>query len=308
MLLNIIFLIGALTLHLFFEVLGYFTFTRRYEPGISMRGRMLMALIVLTLTGGFFGGFIWWFDFPGSFAWDVPPLASRMLASAGWSFAFLSLAVLLSPSPRRLRLYLWCLGVYMWPLTLAILFLHLDRLDFRQPITYAFLSVVALLDILAVVFLFRQPQVKPVSQAETEPARFMVKGWLGLVVLVTAAWSLALFITDQGPIPAIWAWRGDALSSRLIGAMLLTLAVGAAYALPLRETTRLMLGVTAIYGFGLSFASLWNLLVGKPVNLIYLLVFGFLATASTTVWLIDLALGFARNANQPVQEGLPEGA
>ncbi|MCL4836227.1 MAG: hypothetical protein KJZ86_27555, partial [Caldilineaceae bacterium] len=37
---------------------------------------------------------------------DLPPLASRILAAAGWSFAVVCLLVLERPTDRRLRLVL----------------------------------------------------------------------------------------------------------------------------------------------------------------------------------------------------------
>ena len=36
------------------------------------------------------------------------------------------------------------------------------------------------------------------------------------------------WVTDSGPVPFVWVWPGDLLTSRLIGVMLLTIAVGAA--------------------------------------------------------------------------------
>jgi len=52
----------------------YAGYQRRVAPhDLDLQGKGLLLLIALT--------------FIGSFAWDVPPLASRMLASAGWSLA-----------------------------------------------------------------------------------------------------------------------------------------------------------------------------------------------------------------------------
>jgi hypothetical protein len=66
---------------------------------------------------------------------------------------------------------------------------------------------------------------------------------LGLVAAVTALWGLALFVTDSGPSGSIWVWPGDLLTSRLIAVMLLTIAVGAVYALRSVDVSRVMLGV-----------------------------------------------------------------
>jgi hypothetical protein len=59
-------------------------------------------------------------------------------------------------------------------------------------------------------------------------------------------------------------WPGDILTSRLIAVMLLTIAVGAVYALRYADVSRVMLGVIAVYGFGVMLANLWNILAAKP--------------------------------------------
>lgn len=282
------------------QAVALFFLVRWYKTPIRISGLLLLGLIVLTLSGGFLGGILWWFDFETSFAWDTPPLASRMLAAAAWSFALLSFATLQRPTRRRVRLYLWMLAVYMLPLTLVILLFHLDRFDFASPISWDFFIIVLLLDIAVLIFLFRQPQIIPVAPQDQVASNLSIRAWLLLVLVITALWSLALFATDQGPLPAIWAWKGDLLSSRLIGSMLATLAVGALYAFPRRDTALVVLAVTAAYGIGLSIASLWNILADKPVNAAYLFVFGVLGLGSALILLWELAR--AASQPQPVRE------
>jgi len=106
---------------------------------------------------------------------------------------------------------------------------------------------------------------------------------------VTFAWSAALFVTDAGPIAAIWAWPGDALTSRLISAMLLTIAVAAAMSLVSRDLARLTCRITILYGLGLAAASLWNVTAGKPINLAYVIAFGLLAIGSVGALIADRA-------------------
>jgi len=265
--------------------------SRKYGSPVRGRALFLLGLPALTLLGGFIGGFPWWFDVQGSFAWDTPPLASRMLASAAWSFALLSFTALQRPSHRRLRLYLWMLAVYMLPLTIAIMLFHLDRFDFSVPFVWSFFFIVVILDFSAVFFLLRQPEIVSAPERDRLPSSIKMKTWLGLVFIITIAWSLALFTTDQGPIAAIWAWKGDLLSSRLIGAMLATLAAGALYAFPRRDTSLVVLATTAAYGIGLAIASAWNILAGKPVNALYMFVFGSLGLGSAMLWLAELARG-----------------
>lgn len=50
---------------------------------LDLQGKGLVMLIVLTFMGGLIGSPFWWLDVAQSFAWDLPPLASRMLAAAG---------------------------------------------------------------------------------------------------------------------------------------------------------------------------------------------------------------------------------
>ena len=92
---------------------------------VTQQGILLLTL--LTLTGGFVGAIPWWLDQASSFAWDLPPLASRLLAAAGWAFALACLRALRHPTKGHLRLIMLMLTIYLLPLALAILRFHLDR-------------------------------------------------------------------------------------------------------------------------------------------------------------------------------------
>lgn len=259
--------------------LGYQRWVRpRTELSSAAKG--LLFLVITTMMGGLLGSPFWWFDFPQSFAWEVPPLASRMLASAGWAFMVMCFLALKSPSYRRIRVVLLLIFVYLTPLAIAIVFFHLDRFDFSKPLTYSFFIIALSLAGVTITYLFRQPTLQPENPKDGMPASPALIFWLGLVALITALWGTALFFTDSGPIPLIWVWPGDLLSSRLIGVMLLSIAVGTGYGLRHQDSARLMLATVTIYGIGLSIASLWNLLVGKPVPLSYLIVFGLIALIS----------------------------
>ena len=271
-----------------------------HEP-LSSNARLAMMLVILTMAGGFIGAFSWWADVQGGFAWDVPPLASRFLASAGWSFAFAAWMAVTLPTDRRLRLVLLMLFVYLAPLAVALLVLHLDRLDFAAPITYPFLAVVALLVVGPLIGLVRPPSVMPLSSVDEERASPLVRTWLVAVAAVTGAWSVALFAADTGPTSAIWVWPGDGLSSRLIGAMLLTISLAGLYAAPRRDTARIMTGVTLVYGIGLAVGSAWNAMAGKPVPVTYLLAFASIAAGS----LLVLARDRATRTRPSVDAGAP---
>ena len=62
---------------------------------------------------GFIGSPFWCFDVRESFAWDLPPLASRMLAAAGVSLTVGAVMALERPTRHRVRLYLILLVAYM---------------------------------------------------------------------------------------------------------------------------------------------------------------------------------------------------
>lgn len=259
---------------------GYRRWVRPREDGLDFQAKGLMALMVLTFMGGLIGSFFWWADEPRSFSWDLPPLASRMLASAGWSFAVGTFLALERPTTRRLRLMLILLATYLVPLVLAVLLFHLDRFSFAAPITYAFFVIAGGMSIAALWYLVRQPVVLPDAPADGAPPTPPVGAWLGVVAVLTGLWGLALFATDNGPSALVWVWPGDLLTSRLIGVMLLTIAVGAAWSRPSADLARLMLAITNAYGVGLALASAWNALSGKPIKPSYLVVFGLVALVS----------------------------
>jgi hypothetical protein len=86
-----------------------------------------------------------------------------------------------------------------------------------------------------------------------------------------------------GPKP----FAGDLLTSRLIAVMLLTIAVGAVYALRYADVSKVMLGVIAVYGFGVMVANLWNILANKPVNPSYVAAFGIMFLVSATLLIAE---------------------
>jgi hypothetical protein len=264
---------------------GYRRWIRPREVGTQGKGMLLLTIV--TLVGGLVGSTGWWIDDPRSFSWDLPPLASRMLASAGWAFGVATIAALQRPVPRRMRLVMLMLAAYLAPLLVAIPLFHLDRFDPAAPITYAFFALVLPMTVAALWYLFQQPVIISDEPTDSLPPTPLVGAWLGLIAAVTAFWGLALFITDNGPSGLIWAWPGDLLTSRLIAVMLLTLAIGAVYALRYADVSRVMLGVIAVYGFGVTLANLWNILVSKPVNPSYVAAFGIMFLVSATLLIAE---------------------
>jgi hypothetical protein len=284
---NIVFLALAMLVLLACEWWGYRRWIKPHETAANRQAKAMLMLIILTLAGGFIGPFSWWADIPNSFAWDPPPLASRMLATAGWCFAFVAYLCLSRPTWRRVRLTLLMLAIYLAPLAIALVLFHLDRLNFAAPITYPFFAVVALLTGGSIWFLIRQPTVIPDTLEDLAPAGRFTQAWLSVVAVVTGVWSLALAATDNGPSPLIWVWPGDLLTSRLIAAMLITITAAAIFSLRHVDTARITTGVTLIYGLGLAIASVWNAFAGKPIPITYLVAFGLIFAGSLAALLMD---------------------
>jgi hypothetical protein len=272
----------ALVILLAGMALGYLRWIWPRQGTLGFQATGLMLLLVTTFMGGLLGAPFWWLDLRPSFAWDLPPLASRMLAAAALSFAVVTFIALEQPRRRPVRLVLVLLVVYLAPLVAAALLWHLDRFDFTAPITYGFFAIAAGMTVSALWYGLRQPACAPDLASPARPSMPVVL-WLVLVALVAGLWGLALFVTDNGPLPFIWAWPGDLLSSRLIGVMLLALSISALTALRDLSTARMVLWLALTYGTGLALASLWNVFAGRPVRLSYVLVFGLVAVGSAVL-------------------------
>lgn len=245
----------------------------------------LLTLVLLTLFGGLIGSPFWWMDVQRAFSWDLPPLAGRMLGAAGFSFVVATYMALERPTTHRLRLISYMLFVYLTPLALAIFAFHLDRFDFSAPITYAFFAVVAVMIISNLYFLVRRtPGVLP---SQNNSVSSIEKTWLIVVAIITGLWGLALFITDNGASDFIWVWRGDLLTSRLIGSMLMTIAAGSLMPLLNGEVARQVRISTLVYGFGLALAAVWNSFAGLPVKWSYVIVFGVIGIGSGLIGLLS---------------------
>lgn len=274
--------------------LGYRQWLQPHRTALDYQAQGLLLLIILTMMGGAIGSVVWWIDDVRGFAWDVPALASRMLASAAVSFAVICFLTLQRPTYRQVRLVLILLLVYLAPLAAAVVFFHLDRFDPAAPITYAFFTIVISMLVATLWYLFRQPRIIADEQKAAPSGSLLSRGWLSVVALITGIWGLALFVTDSGPSSLIWVWAGDLLSSRLVGVMLLTIAAGSLYSFRTAETTRPMLAMILTYGLGLAAASLWGLLVGQPVPLLYLTVFGLIALVSAVLLFSGIDAGESR--------------
>jgi hypothetical protein len=274
--------------------IGYRRWIRPRAATFVAPARRMLLLILVTLLGGGIGSPVWWFDMPWAFSWDLPPLAARMLAAAGWSFVVMSFLTLERPTRRRCRLIVALLALYLTPLLIAILLFHRDRFDFSAPITYVFFAIVLGMTGPALVYVLRPPAGLPNDLPVAPRPHFSVAGWLILVAGILLPWSAALFLTDQGPLAPLWVWPGDLLTSRLVAAMLLTIGGGAIICLRDAHTARLLLAGLTTYGLSIAIAGLWNLLVARPVPMVYVVVFGCLGIGSAL-----LLLGPAATSSLP---------
>lgn len=233
---------------------------------LGLRDRMLRVVVLTTTAGGAIGALPWWQAVPWSFSWILPPLAFRFLAAAGIAFTALGLVALLRPTVCRNKQFFFLLFLYLAPLAAAILTLHLDRFDLSRPIVLAFFSVVLLLVIGSLAGMIRlgvriaRPQ---------NPGDLLISG----VLLI---WGGLLFLWPQGPLPLIWPWATDPLTTRLIAAMFLT--VGAApWVSKTPDSNRSAQVLALIYGAGIVLSSGLNLLQSKPAPLAYLALWAVIA-------------------------------
>ncbi|MDK9696724.1 MAG: hypothetical protein OEL76_10050 [Siculibacillus sp.] len=233
-----------------------------------------LVLIVLTI-GGALGAPLWWAGAPSAFPWLLPPLAGRMLAAAAVAFAVLGVRVLERPTPARVGLHAIAAEVYLAPLVVAILAFHLDHFDWSRPVTAGFFAIAAFLVIGAAPLIGRDR-----AAVRAEPVAAAALLVAGAILAVTAA---ALFFVPTTPIPALFPWANDPLTSRLIAVMPATLAV--AFVLAARDRSLVAdAGIFAlVYGVGVVAAVVLNALAGKPLLVVYLVIFGAGAVVGAAV-------------------------
>ncbi|PSJ60560.1 hypothetical protein [Kumtagia ephedrae] len=250
------------------------------DLGPSGEGMAAKFVLVSTAIGGLLGAPFWWLDLPPSFAWDLPPVASRMLAAAAFAFGLAGVLVLERPSEPRTRLYLLLIVIYLLPLAVAVLLLHLDRFDFAAPVTYGFFAVVIVLVAGALAALARGAA----DNGAPERPGPAVSLWFYVAGILLGLWGIALFLAPTTAFPLVFNWARDPLTSRLIAAMLFTIA--AAFMLSRHDAgrARLSLAFAGSYGVGVVGACLMNASAGLPVPPLY--AAGFAAVAVVSLLLL----------------------
>jgi hypothetical protein len=262
---------------------GYQRWIQPRAAALTAPARRLLLLVLATLLGGAIGSPVWWFDMPWAFAWDLPPLAARLLAAAGLSFVVVSFITLERPTRRRCQLVVALLSMYLTPLVIAVLLFHRDRFDFSEPITYAFFAIAGSMTIAALGYLLRLPGGIPNEAPVAQTPHVSITGWLMLVAVIMLPWAGALFLSDRGPLVHVWVWPGDLLTSRLIGVMLLTIGGGALISLRDEQTARLMLAAVMTYGLAVALAGIWNVLSGRSIPIVYVTVFSCVGIGSAAL-------------------------
>ena len=245
-----------------------------------VRAKAFLLLAALAIVGGFVGATAWWIDHPASFSWDLPPLASRLLAAAAFAFGVSGFMVLRKPTAAHVRYYALMIAVYLGPLALAIVLVHRDRFDFALPITRAFFAIVVPMTLVSLWLALRPVSLATAADAPSGEPDMRVKALLALVIAVFGPWAVALFALDAGPSPLVWVWPGDLLTSRLIAVMPLTLALTALVSWRSAVLAMTTLVLVAVYGLGGAAAGLMNAVAGKKVPLLYVMAFGAFGLAA----------------------------
>lgn len=262
-----------------------FWVVRRGADLASTTQKAFLLLSAFAISGGFVGSTAWWIDHPSGFSWDLPPLASRMLAAAAVAFGITGFIVLRSPSRGHVRLYALMIATYLAPLAFAIVLFHRDRFDFSAAMTRAFFATVVPMTAASLWLSAKPAGLAPTAPDEASPPARSVSTFLTLAMIVFPIWALALFGTDQGPLKLVWVWPGDLLTSRLIAAMPATLAVTAFVARNSSRFARTALVLIATYGVGAIAAGVMNAAAGKAIPVLYVLGFGgFGLVAAILLW------------------------
>jgi hypothetical protein len=242
----------------------------------------MLMLVILAVVGGAVGSPFWWRDDPNSFSWMLPPLAARLLGSAAAAFALTGYYALEHRSERLVRTYVALLAVYLAPLVVVILLLHLDRFNWHAPISYAFFVIAGGMALAANWHLVRRTTLGAGFADKDEPVSppIALRCWLWAVAISAGLWGISLFVYPTFPWPEVFIWPRDALTSRLIAAMLLTLSTAAVLGMQSTKQARMSLWMFIAYGIGAAAACLWNAVAGNAVPVSYAGAFCGLALGS----------------------------
>lgn len=236
-----------------------------------MQGALRQARLLALLAGygGLIGATAWVQNLPYAFAWALPPLAARFLAAAALAFGLVALRAAWVGVTGHLRMIAAMLLVYLVPLAATLMLFHLDRIDLASPVAWVFLAIVLAMSLSALLAFFRLPFDE----------RGLSSGLLGLVGTLAGLWGAALFLWPAAPIPFLFPWPDDPLTTRLIGAMFLTVATACHYAEGPSERRSADL-LCFVYGAGIALACAYAAWQGKTFPWAYLVFWAAVAVVS----------------------------
>ncbi len=236
--------------------------------------RQARLLAVLAGVGGLVGAVAWWQNLPYAFGWTMPPVAARYLSMAGIAFGFTALRAARIGTIGHLRLIAAMLAVYLGPLAVAALTLHLDRFDPAAPATYGFFTTVVVMLIAAIATLLRLPTNE----------RGLSSDALTFIGLSAGLWGVVLFLWPDGPIRTLWPWPDDPLTTRLIASMFLTVATACLMAEGRAERVTVEL-LCALYSTGIVFTTTLAVATGKPGSSTYLVFWTLVGITAIRAWI-----------------------
>ena len=253
---------------------------RWWQPSSRSPHRNLAtAVVILASIGALVGAPFWWFDLPASFAWDLTPVASRLLAAAAFAFAVTGILALERPGIAGIELVATLTAVYLTPLVAAVLVLHLDRFDPAAPITWGFFA--AAVGLAGAALLALRGRAGPGKGEDVDP---QVSAAMLLAGLVFGIWGMAMFAYPAAPLPAVFPWARDPLTARLIAVMLLSLATALLLGRKQRPQAEIALAFCASYGLGVICGWAVTRLGGATFPPLYAAALAGLGVLSAALW------------------------
>jgi len=217
----------------------------------SMRRLLAIAAVLVFLAG------VQLFVFPTRteeyFSWTIAsPMTAVFLGAAYWSAVALEVAGAQARTWAQGRIAVPTVFVFT-TLTLLATLLHLDlfHLGARHSIatrgvTWAWMAIYAIVPILMVVITVRQRRGRSSDAARTRRLPALVRLALGALVLIFGVVGVRLFLVPD-LTTSWWPWQLTPLTSRAIGAWLISLGVAAAHSLIEDDVARIRpLGATAV--------------------------------------------------------------
>lgn len=248
---------------------GVLLLLRVFAAPMAAYPRRTRRVLTLATAGALIGAPFWWAGAPLSFAWALPALAFRFLAAAALAFGAVGLMVMARPSPARIRFALGMVATYLAPLLVLIVIFHRGALDWSQPLPWGLVVFAGGLAAGSVLEMVKSKDLRPgVAPRPVERAFWA----LGIVVF--GLWAAALMLWPQGDLALVWPWPSDPLTTRLIGAMLLTLFMMSWMARNRAELARVAGVGMATYGLWVLIACALRFLAGQPFPWLYAAVLG----------------------------------